>query len=466
MSRKTLAVPVCLLLLSTGWARAEDSSVDELRQKNTELERRIQKLEQRDLEKDVEKYLDDHPASAEGGDKIGTKANRIRISGEVRIREELHDHLYAPADPGGTNSFNFAHMRTRLRFDVDVIENVLLVIELQDIRLLGEEGTTVNDTEGLDLKRGEMIFKQVGGIPLDVEAGRFVMKYGNERLVGALEWFDQGRSYDGIKTGYSPQSWYVDLWAVQIAEFQLTNIDDEKFFGVYGGTKEWTPWIDAELYVLVIDDNERAPVVGDTFFTTIGTRLFGATGNWSYTGEFAWQTGDVRDEDLSAFAFAVTANYVFANVKGKPKIRFEIAYATGDDEPGDGKTEQFQTVLPTNHMHYGYADLVGWENMIDFRVGGTINLNPKIFVTLDYHHFRRESSAGAWVNAGGLVIRPGVPGSSKDLGQEVDLQLIWRPSEPVSFLFGWAIFLPGTFVEETGASPTAQFGYIQGRVKF
>ena len=85
---------------------------------------------------------------------------------------------------------------------------------------------------------------------------------------------------------------------------------------------------------------------------------------------------------------------------------------------------------------------------------------------MDFHHFRVLDEQGAWVNAGGGVIRTGAPGVSTDLGNEVDITIVWKPSKPLTFLLGYSIFVPGGFVEDTGPSPTTHFAYLQTRVTF
>lgn len=144
--------------------------------------------------------------TAQGADGIPPGGRALRVSGEVRIRWELQDHLCSPSDPDGESSFNFAHMRTRLRFDLDVVENVAAVVEFQDVRTLGEEGSTTADTQGVDIKRAEMIFRNILGEPLMVE---FVLAYGDERLIGGLEWFDQGRTYDGIRSRHEKSDFWI-----------------------------------------------------------------------------------------------------------------------------------------------------------------------------------------------------------------------------------------------------------------
>lgn len=453
------------LLLLPFLARADDgSALRDLEEKNRELEQRVRALEAGRLEEEIDDYLE----AAQGHEGLAPGAQALRISGELRIRQEFQDAVYRPADPGGMESFEFAHMRTRLRFDVDVLENLAVVVEFQDVRIFGDALSTTGDAEGVDLKRGMIVFEEVGGRPITVEVGRYVMFYGDQRLIGHLEWFDQGRTYDGLRIRYAPERGFLDFFAARVRETigaggLIVPDDDQWLVGTYGGTDR------IEGYVLVFGDGMAAAGelgVDDTLFVTLGARVHGKRDGWDYSAEAAFQTGDVRGDDLAGFAFAVVGGYTFEEAGWKPRAGIEVAYATGDEDPTDGETEQFQTLFPTNHLHYGYMDLVGWSNILDLRVNVTLRPRETVKITFDYHHLRRPEETGAWVNAGGGVIRSGVAGSDGHLGDEVDLTLVWTPSDPLSFLLGYSIFVPGGFVEETGLDPTAHFIYIQTRVKF
>lgn len=438
-----------------------DAPVGDLAKRNAALEDRVRKLEAAALEEDVRNYLDATEA-VQGGDGLLPGGRALRVSGEVRIRWEVQDNLYSPADPDGERSFNFAHMRTRLRFDLDVLENVAAVVEFQDIRTLGEEGSTTADSQGVDLKRAEMIFRQILGEPLMVEAGRFVMAYGDHRLIGDLEWFDQGRTYDGIRSRYGTDDFWIDGFWVVVRQ-TIPADDSQNFGGLYGHWK----WLEA--YALLLMDHTALVGevgTGHTDLVTLGLRAARETGRWKYTAEAAFQTGDVRGDDVSAFAVAVWIRYTLAETSWKPQLILEVDYASGDDDPADGDNGQMQTLFPTNHMWYGYADLVGWSNILDLRLALSATPRETITITVEYHHFRRPEDQGAWINAGGAVVRPGAIGVSNHLGDEIDFTFTWKPARQVSFLLGWSIFFPGGFLEDTGDSPVANFAYVQGRVTF
>jgi hypothetical protein len=407
----------------------------------------------------------------------------LTISGEVRLREEIRDNIYAPPGtppnldlPNGQESLDFMRLRTRLRFDMAVHENLDAVIQLQDVRILGE--STTNDAEGVDIKRGEILWHNVLFEDLTVEAGRFVMYYGDQRIIGHLEWVDQGRTYDGLRLSYNPEETFIDLFGFRINEEAITDANDADVFGIYAGAEEFVPGLGLEGYSILVRD-QRRPVIGgvpqplnmwEDRFWTYGVRLFGESNGLDYAAEAAYQNGDLGsatgDQSLRAKAFAVKGGYTFKDSDVKPRFGVELDYASGDDTPTDSKSQQFQTLFPTNHMHYGYADYVAWSNMWDYSGSFSFMPGEKVTIKLDYHHFRLADTSGGWINAGGALIRPGASGVSDHLGDEVDVTLKWVPTGALSFLTGWSWFIPGGFVEDTGRDPNSHFFYIQTRVVF
>jgi hypothetical protein len=201
-------------------------------------------------------------------------------------------------------------------------------------------------------------------------------------------------------------------------------------------------------------------------FVTVGARAFGDEQGFDYTGEAAYQDGEVGGDDLEAFAFAVRGGYTVDGCDWTPRFGVEVDYASGDRRPGDGDSQQFQHLFPTNHMHYGYADLVGWSNMWDFRSNVSVNPRENVTVSVDWHHLLLADSDGGWINAGGAVVRPGAANVSRHLGEEVDLQVKWSPLKALHFLAGWAHLFPGGFLDDTGRDRAVDFVYLQSQVRF
>lgn len=450
----------CGVALAEDSATTQDSDVQALERKNQDLERRVQQLEENRRDAEIEDYLDGSK-SAQGEDRLTPKSQRLRFSGQIRARGEMNDHLYSD-DPDGAESFYFTRLRTRVRMDFDVTEKLVVVVELQDTRLFGEGGKTTSTLENTDLRRAYMEFKDVFGTPTDVRVGRMVLKYGEERLIGALEWVDQGRTYDGARLQYRPDRWWLDAFAISVRETNAGN-NDQTLFGVYGGID----WIEG--YALVVDDNLAAAGengTGTSLFVTLGVRMHGKVQGFHYTFELPIQIGEFNGDSLNAWAFALNVGYVFEDMSLRPDVYFEVAFASGDNDPTDGKQRGFRHMYPTNHGPYGNADQVGWSNIIDIKVGMKLSLAKKWRLRTDFHHFQRPTDTGDWIGANGAVIRNGVAGANKHLADEIDIALTYLHSEAATIQFGWALFLPGRFISDTGASPTANFLYLSGMVIF
>lgn len=393
----------------------------------------------------------------------------LSVYGQIRVREELRNHLFSPGNPNGANSFDFALLRSRLALEVEVDEHLTAIVEIQDARRFGEEGSTTADTAGVDLKRGAIVWDDLLDRPLRLEVGRFVMAYGDERLIGALEWANPGRSFDGIRASFRPgDASYVDLFGARIRDAAGTD-DDQDLLGVYAGTSRLLPESEVEAYALYLRDGIERPGEsgrGDTGFATLGARIAGDRGGFDYSGEAAVQVGRVDGDDLSAWGAALVAGYTFADLPATPRLGLELDHATGDADPTDGENGQFQTLFPTNHRHYGYADLVGWSNMRDLKAGLSLRPHEQLMLTGDFHHLELADSAGDWITTNGAVVRPGVPGAPTGLLDELDLVLTWQPRQPLTLQFGWAHVWPGDFIRATGEAPDADFAYAQLWLKF
>jgi hypothetical protein len=483
------------LFLASATSLGDDASadVDRLREENQELTERLRQLEQSSLEASVDEYLAqtttppaaqgkgrERREAAAGIDDVFPGGEKFRVSGQVRYRYEYRKDNYAPGGPGSpgfTGEVNGGiHLfRVRIRFDYEIQKNLIATVELQDVRTFGQAQSTTGLLGNVDLRRGLVEFRDIGETGITVELGRYVMFYGDQRLIGHLEWANSARTYDGVRAKWKKDKAWVDLFVCKPRETlnaagnpTLRPDDDQDFAGVYGG------WSIVEAYLLYLSDRAAAAgetgSVGNISYWTIGARVHGDVKGFDYTAEGTFQTGDYNTDDLNAFGVVVDLGYTFTGAKTKPRVGLIFAYATGDKDPTDGKNEKMQTLFPTNHLHYGYIDFVGWSNIINLEINFRIEPATNIFVEVAYHHFSRPEEQGAWVNAGGGTIRPGAAGAGSTLGDEVDLIVTWKANKAVLLEAGYAIFLPGNFIDDTNpagvSSNTSHWFYFMVLVRF
>ena len=150
-----------------------------------------------------------------------------------------------------------------------------------------------------------------------------------------------------------------------------------------------------------------------------------------------------------------------------PEFGFEYDFATGDSDPQDGRSGEFHNLFPTNHLHYGYGDYMGWRNMQDFKPYFAFLPRANVRAQVSYHRLLLAEERGAWKNAGGKVLGIDPTGLlGTDLGHEIDLTLAFPLYEQVRMLAGYSVFLPGEFARGTQGSQASQFGYLQTLVTF
>ena len=116
----------------------------------------------------------------------------IKPTAQVRYRFESSGRDFNK----DTSNRNFSLLRSRLGMLFTPKEDLEVVVMIQDARIMGEETSTLFDgnADNFDLREGFMKVKQFFFSPLDMKLGRMRVKYGEERLIGAVEWSTLPRS--------------------------------------------------------------------------------------------------------------------------------------------------------------------------------------------------------------------------------------------------------------------------------
>jgi Alginate export len=329
---------------------------------------------------------------------------------------------------------------------------------------------------------------------INATIGRQTLAYGDERLVGIGEWNNFTRTFDAAKLHYEHGKFSVDVFASTVVyiirdEFNYSDLfngaethRDQVFSGIYGSTTAVDP-VTMDFYVLVLDEENPTVIVpgitypGTSLFTpgtrtdfvTLGTRFKAdpkKTQGWEYEGEFAFQTGQVSDLDLTAFAAHIGGGYNF-KCPWSPRLFAEYNYASGDHDQFDGDIETFQNLFPSNHPRYGYMDLFSWQNLHN----PALNLRAKpckqVGLEAGFNWFWLADTNDAWYRANGTTrVRPITPSANSYVGSEIDLVVTYQPVKFLTFLAGYSHFFAGDYVADTGPSDDADFGYVQATISF
>lgn len=365
--------------------------------------------------------------------------------------------------------------RARVTGKFSAFGRVGAVLELQDIRGWGTEPSTVTLLPVTALHQGFVDLKAASW--LDVRVGRQELSYGEDRLIGNLDWAMTARAFDGVFVRASPaEGLTLDAFGMLVkAPAFLTDAGGARFqnsgtyfTGAYGRWRKGKAGVDA--YVLGLLDDPSTAVTGfrpDHNRLTLGARGMLPLGPVALVGEGALQLGVTSaKERILAGAFAGRATWTLP-VAGL-YLMADVSAATGDGTPGDGTDSTFNQLFPTGHVHLGFIDYVGWQNVVGAR--GTIGIKqPFMHVWLDFHHLRAWDARGAWYAANGSVYVPAAATRTDGvMGNELDLSVTVPLNASVALSGAFSVFLPGAMADPgstgvgRGTSPsTWAFVYLR-----
>jgi len=163
-------------------------------------------------------------ANAAQAEEAGAK---VAFSGQVRPRFEAQDFR------DGFSADTFTSMRTRMGVTGQPAEGVKVFVQVQDVRLWGEETNTLSDyrADNFDLHQGYFELSKVGGKPLSLRVGRQELTFAEERLVGTVDWTPQGRAFDGVRTTVAGKGGHLDLFLMKLREDSSPGRPPNGYFG-------------------------------------------------------------------------------------------------------------------------------------------------------------------------------------------------------------------------------------------
>jgi len=387
---------------------------------------------------------------------------------EIRLRP-MYDKNRTDSNSGRGDSDLYYLQRIRLGLTLTPWKGVQGVLVLQDSREWGEEKSTTANQHSLDLYQGYLLFDDIQGSGAWVQAGRFTMKYGAGRQVALKDFNNVGQSFDGVRVGWRrahvmAADGFVTIYRNGFAPvFQPQGQDHYAVFsGLYLSTDALS-WLDAELYGFYQDNGF---VAQKERIGTIGARLLVRPAKGlTLEAEAAVQVGrvTVRDENAVlkeashlATAYFLQAKYS-APVKTDPWIGLFFYSASGDANPWDGKDVAFRPLFPAGKGNMGNMELFRWQGVWD--IGPTVGLFPaaNVRMSFDYHVYSLTSNGGSLAGFDAQASRASDPyatslmnrvfnvpsGGSRFLGQEMDLELNYKPVDVLAIGLGYSFFKPG-----------------------
>jgi hypothetical protein len=349
----------------------------------------------------------------------------------------------------------------RLGVSFKPIPTAELFVQAQDARVWGSEPDTLADDQGLGLHQGYVRFDDVVARGLWIQAGRFEMEYGSERLIGDSDFDFAGRSFDGGRIGYHEKGVIaLDGFVAKIAERGYQNGADRELWGVWA-TTDALPGFTFDLYTLLSTGEDAT---GDETVGTVGARIaadldFGLFGE----GEAAVQFGERAGRDVLAAAYAAELGYKLKEGPVPFAISMFVNTASGDANPNDGDDVSFDPLYPSRHEHWGRLNIATWRNLTSF--------GPRLAITaVEVLHLKAELHS-LWLvtpfsTRYGLGAERATADELTHIGEELDLRLQYTPWTWATVELGYSFFIPSAEEGILRGEDRVDWGYLQVDARF
>lgn len=367
----------------------------------------------------------------------------------------------------------------------------------------------VLDDNWLDLNQAYIEVKNLWDTGVYLRAGRQEMAYGDQRLVGNTNFWSTypfPRAYDAVKIGAKYDTFDIDAWLATVTERQFSSIQsnapsatpaDRNFSGIWATFKN-IPDNTLDLYLLNMDDGAYAgnavlsqyegvtippnfghfPYVPNVGMTTAdkakvhnwGAKIKGKYSSLDYSLELNKQNGRFADRaSINANGGAAVVGYTIPDAMGF-RLSGEYVFASGDDNVTSGDHKTFYQFTPSPHMHLGAQDLVAFQNIKAWRLGGAFNPKKNLKLSVDYWNFKLDNANDYWYGSNGINTRGAMTAAvtgagalngaeaklaDRNLGSEVDLIGKYDYSPALSLELGYSVFNPGSGIRNATAANMA-----------
>jgi hypothetical protein len=148
---------------------------------------------------------------------------QMSLSGQLRVRTEFRDG-YGTLETVGNQPAFLTSQRARLNFDYKS-PRVVFHASVQDVRVWGADASTIDNADGARLAVheawGELVLANAAdsGLArqrvdyLGIRVGRQEIVYDDQRLLGNLDWLQQGRRHDAAVVRLRNKGWQADAGA-------------------------------------------------------------------------------------------------------------------------------------------------------------------------------------------------------------------------------------------------------------
>ena len=397
----------------------------------------------------------------------------FRIGGEYRGRIE------GPTGIGFGNTHDYYSLnRLRVKLGIKPKEWLLFYGEVQDARIFFNHHIA-NTNPYEDKWTLWQAYPQLGSSEtgwVDALAGRQVLRFGDERVIGPSEWLNVGRTFNVARVDLHHPGYLISVFASSVVPGENSDVHNalpgNNMYGVYGSFQNIVPKADFEPYVLwrIASKSPELPETlnrGHLNEVTIGLHWKGdLPADFNYDTEFDGQTGSLGSSSIAAWAGYANVGKTFRKVAAAPHIFLEGNYASGTKNPNGHDWNTFDQIYPSNHDKLGFADLVGRRNLVHFRTGVEEEPKTKWKLKQQFEGYWLATSKDNFYASSGAIAVAAHPGAGRHIGNELDLVAEYEVNKGLNFGFGYARMFAGQFLNQTSLGHDYSYPYAYFEYNF
>lgn len=394
----------------------------------------------------------------------------LMLDGELRSRTE--DQTAINLLPGQDKFYELERVRGGM--ELRPTSWLTTYIQFHDLHALGLplKYTASNMRDTFDFRQAYVEFHLA---PVKLFAGRQLLNFGNERVIGISDWTQTSRSFDGFDARVGDKN-RVDLFSASVVNIYPTSLDMHSgglnYHGIYGSINSWIPRTTLEPFLLV----KALPrvlsqqhVYGTETEVTPGLRVQGFPGgNVDYDVTGTLQRGSYSNDSIHAGSFLAKVGYLNASLPWKPHVLGEFDYATGNAHRNAQRIGTFDQQYPSNHDAFGLVDLFGFQNIMQYRMN--LDLNPYSNLTLLFQGESLHAATrfdGLYNGAGSLFVtapRTGFPSDGIGTGFDASAKYVYHKYLVIQV--GTGHFFPGEIMTHDNHGAPLTISWLQLTYRF
>lgn len=419
-------------------------------------------------------------------------AAQLTLSGGIRTRTELRAGQGAPLQRGAKPAF-FTSQRTRFSLGYNAYR-LKVGVTAQDVRVWGQDVSTINRSTTQDLN-GVMLHEAwaelgltdttVKDKALSLKIGRQELVYDDQRLLGNLDWLQQGRRHDAALLKYEAKGYSFHLAAAfnQNRELQSGTIYNNTPPGNYAATTNGGSMYKSMAFLYagkkLKSGNASFLFLKDVFSSfhsdpvTLAKRYDSST--WGRVTTGFYYTKSFKKILLTASAYYQAGHNAVGqkvsaellSLAGQYTLSKTFNAGGGVDYYSGGTrgtaSRAFDPLYGTPHKFGGLMDYFyvasgfGQNGLIDYYLKGKYKATEKLSFSADVHQFTSAASVSGH--------------DSKNLGQEVDLTGTYSLTKLIGFEAGYGRYFTTALLTSPAvknvpdAKPQADWAYLMIHVR-